>query len=291
MKIVKKGFACGREVERSYADFSTSGTVRYDDPGIDTLPWRGIAEFLESIELETAERALAERVLVSIDALIPYDHAEFLVTDARHLKRLRLFVHRHGDEALINEYLARYVDLDPSHHSIPTAGRFELDWNKFPESEFICDFTRRLGTPTVIGISDLVLTGSLGFVLVLHRKSRTGFSPRDKLTLSAVSPHLHNLTSNLDPLRARSSRAERLFDAAGLSLREREVSLLLGERPSVAEIAEKLSISWKTAAKHLEKIYRKIGVAGKVEAAERLFENGPDQRRPGPWRSKLHQSE
>ena len=282
----------GLAVERSYADFSTGRTVLYGGPDDDSLPWRGIAEFLESIELETTARALAERVLVSIERLIPYDHAGFLVTDARDLKRARLLVHRRADEALLGEYLAHYIDIDPSFPPLPTAARFEIDWNAYPESEITQDLIRRVGTPTVIGISDLVLTGALGFALVLHRKSEDGFSQREKLILSALHPHLHNLSSSLvDPLRARNGRAERLFDAAGLSPREREVSLLLGGKPSVAEIAEKLSISRKTAAKHLENIYTKIGVAGKLQAAERLFEDGPELRRPGPWRSKLSRSE
>ena len=69
----------------------------------------------------------------------------------------------------------------------------------------------------------------------------------------------------------RTRELARSFDAAGLTSREKEVAFLLCERLSVGEIADKLFISRKTTAKHLEHIYLKLGLHGKQDVYEQLL--------------------
>ena len=261
------------EVRCDFSDWASGATVEYDRKLVESLPWRGIASVLESVEAETAMRPLAQKTLVAMESLIPYDHAGFLVANAHDITHAELLVHRRADESLLREYIAHYIHLDPTLPFVRTTERFENSWRRHPETEFTRDFIARIGTPDVIGISDLCLTGSLGFVVVLHRRGSHGFSEREKLTLSALWPHMHHLSSALiSPVRARMAMAADILSAAGLSPREKEVAMLLRQCPTVAEIAEQLRISRKTAATHLGRIYMKLDARGKRDVMTRLFQ-------------------
>ncbi len=75
----------------------------------------------------------------------------------------------------------------------------------------------------------------------------------------------------LSPVEYRTRELGRSFAAARLTPREQEVALLLCERLSVAEIAERLFLSPRTVAKHLEHIYEKLGLHGKRRVYEQLL--------------------
>ncbi len=66
----------------------------------------------------------------------------------------------------------------------------------------------------------------------------------------------------------------RSFDAAGFTPREKEVALLLCERLSIREIAERLFISGNTVAKHIEHVYLKLGLHGRRHLYEWLLGQG-----------------
>ena len=259
-------------MKTDFADWTDGATRHYDPVLAESLPWHGISVFLEGVLGETTTRGLAEAVLVSVDSLIPHDFAVFLIADARDLAHPRLLVHHRADETLLKDYLDHFIHLDPTLSLLPGAERFEVDWGKYSTSEFTLDFMSRMGMPVAIGIGDIHLDGDSGFVLVLYRSGGNGFATDEKLILAALQPHLHNLSSGLlDPFQFRNGTTSSLPPSLGLTPREGEIALLLRSRPTVAEIAEKLTISRKTAAKHLESIYLKLGVDGKRQAAERLF--------------------
>jgi DNA-binding CsgD family transcriptional regulator len=58
----------------------------------------------------------------------------------------------------------------------------------------------------------------------------------------------------------------------GLSKREAEVLWLLTKGNSTSEIARALSISTGTAKKHLEHVYRKLGVSSATAAVSQAFD-------------------
>jgi len=53
----------------------------------------------------------------------------------------------------------------------------------------------------------------------------------------------------------------------GLTARERDVLMLLGQGRSNAEIARELYISTKTAGNHVSNIFTKLGLRNRAEAA------------------------
>jgi DNA-binding NarL/FixJ family response regulator len=61
---------------------------------------------------------------------------------------------------------------------------------------------------------------------------------------------------------------------AGLTAREREVLALLGDGSSQADIAERLVISPKTVAAHIEHILRKLGVHSRAQAVAVAYRDG-----------------
>jgi DNA-binding CsgD family transcriptional regulator len=60
-----------------------------------------------------------------------------------------------------------------------------------------------------------------------------------------------------------------------LSAREAQVARLVALGLSNAEVAERLFISPRTVTTHLEKIYRRLGLAGRTALARYVLEREP----------------
>ncbi len=115
-----------------------------------------------------------------------------------------------------------------------------------------------------IGINNAKVSGPYGFAISLHRHSDRGFSAREQEVLDVLCPHLRNLFRALmEPVGQRELHLLDAASRAGLSVREREIYLLLCDRLTIAEIAQRLYISSHTVAKHIEHIYDKLLVSGR----------------------------
>jgi DNA-binding CsgD family transcriptional regulator len=111
-------------------------------------------------------------------------------------------------------------------------------------------------------------------------RARGDFSDRDRALLSVLRAPL-----NAALLRARRrQRAGRVLTAAdgtGLAdLTEREIQILrlVADGRTNVSIAHALQVSPRTVAKHLEHIYRKLGVSSRAAAVSRMTR--PGQARP-----------
>jgi DNA-binding NarL/FixJ family response regulator len=75
-------------------------------------------------------------------------------------------------------------------------------------------------------------------------------------------------------VRALLRRADRANGGSSLTPREREVLQLLAEGLEQSEIAERLVISSKTVASHIERILAKLGVRSRAQAVAAAFREG-----------------
>ena len=66
--------------------------------------------------------------------------------------------------------------------------------------------------------------------------------------------------------------AKKSFECLGLTPREMEILYWLGQGKTNSEIALILSMSFRTVKKHLEHIYKKLGVENRTAAAMKALE-------------------
>jgi DNA-binding CsgD family transcriptional regulator len=76
------------------------------------------------------------------------------------------------------------------------------------------------------------------------------------------------LASDCDDARSPAARAD--VGPVALTVREHEVAALAADGLSSREIADKLSLSHRTVENHLQRIYDKLGVAGRQQLAAAL---------------------
>jgi DNA-binding CsgD family transcriptional regulator len=255
-----------------YYDLVADGMRRCDDRQVEQVPWRRIAAFVESIEAERTPEGLAHRVLESLESVMPFDRAFIIETGARVPEGARFHNHPKMFAPLVREYAEHYRHHDPMLRALQRTHLGFVDWTRFAEDEFSRDFIARTGASAGFAMSNSCERSKASFTLIVGRMGGNDFTDLEKLTAAALFPHLSNLFAGaMDPFGARGQQLEVAFQAAEFTQREREVALLLCQGFAVSEIADSLFVSRKTAAKHLEHVYDKLGVRGKRQARSLLL--------------------
>ena len=254
------GPASAHLAELSYSGFITDSPRQIDPRLLELLPWRKINDFLAVVGTEGSLEGLALRVLREIGSLLPFDYGIFAVADARVMCQPILLVDLHTPPGLLDEYFGHYINVDPWFPRLPSILRGVANWTLL-YCEFTHDFLRRYGTRHSIVLGNLKEASDVGFNIALHRMTRSGFREREMAAFFALRPHLRNLFSLVyAPQKARRDRIADALRACGLTGREREVVLLLCDRLSAGEIAERLKISRRTVEKHIEHVYLRLRV-------------------------------
>lgn len=98
-------------------------------------------------------------------------------------------------------------------------------------------------------------------VQISRQRGEPGFSERDKLLLRLLRPHLTGIRDRIESER----------DGAAL-LTDRQLELLeaVARGDSNRQIARDLGVTEATVRKHLEHIYRRLGVASRTQAVARV---------------------
>ncbi|MGI5380850.1 LuxR C-terminal-related transcriptional regulator [Streptomyces sp. CA-251387] len=184
----------------------------------------------------------------------------------------------HGDVAVICHEMAR---LGLADHTQPywdtiVQGPYlqaRLDYAKSIVNADI-RLLRRTAETFVQAGAELFAAEAYAELSRLHRRSN-----QDRAA-TAASHHAQSLASRCEG--ATTPALLLLESLAPLSLREREMMLLVAQGLSDREIAERLTLSVRTVGNHLYRIYRKIGVTSRRELQRAVPTNRGSSASDGP---------
>ncbi len=250
------------------------------------VPWVKVHEYLLTVGSCRTIRDFAMADCREVEKLIPYD-----TTACMHLLAGRTYF----DACLASacrsvateEYNTYYRMRQPG---VPGVGGNRadqavglllssnvVDWRKLQYLEYATDFM--LPYRMCKSLSHVVPAQQVA--LSIHRsRSSPDFADAEVTLLGVLNQHLNTYWPLLvERVKAASSPAgedaglhSARQEAArlGLTQRETEIALLLSERRSMPEIADRLFISRRTVEKHAERIYAKLGVRKKMQVGEHL---------------------
>ena len=145
------------------------------------------------------------------------------------------------------------------------------------------EFYRHLDTEYQLSVT--LATGASSVVAIAFSRDKRDFSERDRLMLNCLRPHIAQAEKNiqlLNRLRQAITEGDNQSEEHGadipsihqeldLTNRETEVLLWLSRGYTNEDIADMLTIKLRTVEKHLENIYRKLGVENRGTAVYRAF--------------------
>ena len=249
-----------------------------------SLPWRRINDFLLEAGSARSRDELNARVCDGMTRLIPHDIPVTCFVMDRDDLRVRgavgspvdrvgssLFAVA-GPQRIVSDYNDHFRFAMPLTYGYLKANAV-IDYRAFEDTEFVADFVLPLRVRISLAGWFLRYT-----VLVSRSAGSCPFTDTEIAASKIVSRHLENLyvlqsrrenASPPSPYGIPSSLVARF----GLTGREREIAQLLAERVSTAEISDRLFISRRTAEKHLEHIYAKLGARNRGEVRRLLQPN------------------
>src|ERR1700736_6754640 len=152
-----------------------------------------------------------------------------------------------------------------------------LSLTEFRRLDLYQEFFRAVGINYQMAVT---IPSSNGLVIgIALNRARRDFSERDRSVLDLVRPHLVQAYRNIaerSALRERVEAAERALSStpattqASLTSREHAVLVLVGDGKTNIQIAGRLSLSPRTAQKHLEHVSDKRGARTRTAAAMTL---------------------
>jgi DNA-binding CsgD family transcriptional regulator len=152
-----------------------------------------------------------------------------------------------------------------------------VDWRKLQYLEYSTDFM--LPNKMCKSLAHVFPAQQIA-LSVFRSRASPDFKDTDATVLDVLNQHLNSywpLFVEREKAKSSTGMEESALDSVqkgalrlGLTQRETEIALLLSERFSMPEIADRLFISRRTVEKHVERIYSKLGVRRKKEVGEHL---------------------
>ena len=237
-----------------------------------------VLAFLELAYTASSEDPFPPEVLESLSFLVPCDEVSFTELDRARKTVIRGVGYRQdGPESGPGmETFWRLVHEHPL-CAQTVSGRFEaLKISDFVTSrelrrrEIYAEWFRpweaehelEIGLPSPLWHTKTLVFG--------RSKARPDFDERDRTVLNALQPHLIQVYRHTALRRRLADGSGGSAAAAVLTDREREILVLVREGKTNSQIARELWIAHGTVRKHLEHIYRKLGVQSRTAALARL---------------------
>jgi DNA-binding CsgD family transcriptional regulator len=248
---------------------------------VERLSRRDLQEVLGFLELAydaSSEDPFPPDVLESLASLVPCDEVSFTELDRPRKSVIRGVWHRR-DGPGSGPGMDTFWRLVHEHPlcAQTVSGRFEalkisdfatrrelrrreiyVEWFRPWETEHELE----IGLPSPLWHTKTLVFG--------RSKARPDFDERDRSVLNALQPHLIQLYRHATLRRRLTDGYVGSAAVAGLTGRERDVLMLVHEGKTNSQIAGELWIAHGTVRKHLEHIYRKLGVQTRTAAAARL---------------------
>lgn len=241
------------------------------------LPWEKIHNFLLASGGVRNPRELCIEVVKTIYALVPYDQARIY------------FVNGNGeicDEVLFGvdkrwskAYLEYFSKVENGRYNLarglerysPFEG-ISHNWSLSERSEFINDYIKPQGLQYSLGFVLYDADNLTKCVCTFDRTKPSGYTPDEIATLGVVHSHLENLYKNLFVLSLTSRDYQKQIGSeASLTARESEITALLCDGITPANISKKLSLSLSTVYRHIANIHGKLQVSNRQELLLKLL--------------------
>ncbi|MFI6546397.1 LuxR C-terminal-related transcriptional regulator [Streptomyces prunicolor] len=230
---------------------------------------RAMLDVIDEARHSTTDEVPPLSLLEGLGRLVPCDLAEFCEVDLPTRSPL-------GDQAV--EYGGHYPPVDDEawwrfKHQHPHCVAVErshgdlevsqlsdhLATREFRNLALFSEYMRPFTTMIVV-----TLPTAPGRIRMynLSREHVRPFSERDRLTLELMRPYLYDIYREA---------ARRRQTPVRLTLRELDVMRAVAKGLSNGAIAGQLVVEPSTVRKHLENVYRKLGVSSRTAAVARLF--------------------
>ena len=249
---------------------------------VSAAQWTRINDFLLYVCSAKTAAEFNEHVVVHVADLIPHDFPIMCVTSNR--DDLHRLARGERPDKLIDSTILAIAGEPGTVTAWNNHFRFRLpihdgyfarsvvsDFRPYADTEFVTDFVR----PRSV---DLCLGGWFRRYTVVVPRCRPAraFSEQEIRISRIIAPHLESFYSLLcravdDPAAYRLQMLKSKAARAGLTRREHEIAILLSERLSIPEIADRLCISCRTVETHAAHIYAKLGIRKKRELGDSLL--------------------
>lgn len=248
----------------------------YESAGNPTS-WTKAYDFIYECGKAQDPKSFAIEILSNLKSLCPFDEAIIFFLDGNGKVYSQYLMNI--DESWSTMYLEYYSRIEGQGYSFyrdvkEGPNRLVLgvrDWENERSEEFVPNLIRPRGLKFSCGFALHDLHGNRRTIFALDRVQNRNFSADELRNLHVVVPQLNNLHKNYFYQGFNLNAVKKASWEISLTEREAQITNLLCQGVSPANISRTLHISQSTTNKHISNIYGKMHVSSKQELLVRML--------------------